>query len=113
MQKFTKIDEAKKFLPDPSLLKRYASFIMPLYINGNLKLEEALIDEYLEMYKKTNKFQSSNLVSDAEIEAIKNVLENPTTINGFSQLKKEIEDGCPKLQLFLKKNFQNKETFTK
>lgn len=111
MQKFTKIDEAKKFIPDPSLLKRYAAFIMPLYINGTLKLDESLLDEYLEMFKKTNKYQNSNVVCDAEIEAIKNILENPTTINGFTQLKKEIEDGCPKLQMFLRKFVQNKDSF--
>jgi len=111
MQKFSKIDEAKKFMPDPSLLKNYASFIIPLYITKRLKIDEALLDEYLEMYKKTNKYQNSNVVCDLEVEAIKNVLDNPTTISGFSQLKKEIEDGCPKLQNFLKKHLQNKETF--
>jgi hypothetical protein len=111
MQKFTKIDEAKRFMPDPSLLKKYASFIIPLYIIGKLKTEDNLLDEYLDMNKKTNKYQNSNIVSDLEIDAIKNILENPTTISGFSQLKKEIEDGCPKLQTFLKKFQQNKDTF--
>ena len=38
-------------------------------------------------------------------------MENPTTISGFTTLKKEIEDGCPKLQNFLKKYLQNKDTF--
>ena len=111
MQKFTKIDEAKRFLPDPSLLKKYASFIMPLYINGNLKIDESLLDEYIEMNKKSNKYQNSNVVCDLEIEAVKNVLDNPTTINGFTQLKKEIEEGCPKLNLFLRRYLQNKDSF--
>jgi len=111
MQKFSKIDEAKRFLPDPSLLKKYASFIIPLYVNGNLKGDESLIDEYLEMNKKSNKYQNSNVVCDLEIDAIKNILDNPTTISGFNQLKKEIEDGCPKLQQFLRKFVQNKDTF--
>jgi hypothetical protein len=111
MQKFSKIDEAKRFIPDPSLLKNYASFIIPLYINKILKIDESLVDEYLEMNKKTNKIQYSNVVCDLEIEAIKNIMENPTTISGFTTLKKEIEDGCPKLQNFLKKYLQNKDTF--
>lgn len=113
MQKFTKIDESKRFMPDPSLLKSYASFIMPLYINGNLKIEDSLLDEYLDMNRKSNRYQNTNVVCDAEIEAVKNVLENPTTISGFNQLKKEIEDGCPKLQQFLRKFVQNKDTFNK
>ena len=111
MQKFSKIDEAKKFMPDPTLLKKYSAFIIPLYMTGALKCDESLLDEYLEMNKKTNKYQNSNVVCDLEIEAIKNVLENPTTIYGFNLLKKEIEDGCPKLIAFLKRYFQNKTTF--
>jgi hypothetical protein len=111
MQKFSKIDEAKKFLPDPTLLKSYASFIIPLYIIGVLKTEDGLIDEYLDMNKKTNRNQNQNVVCDLEIDAIKNILDNPTTIAGFAQLKKEIEDGCPKLQIFLRKYQQKVETF--
>ncbi len=111
MQKFSKIDEAKKFIPDPSLLKSYAAFIVPLYITKRIKIDEGLIDEYLDMNKKANKYQNSNVVCDLEIEAVKNILENPTTITGFNQLKKEIEEGCPKLQSFLKKFLQNKDTF--
>lgn len=109
MQKFTKLDESKKFIPDPKLLKSYASFIIPLYINKSIKIEESLIDEYLEMTKKSNK--NWNIVCDLEIEAVKQIVENPTTINGFTQLKKEVESGCPKLQNFLKKFLQNKDTF--
>lgn len=105
------MDEAKKFMPDPTLLKSYASFIVPLYITGHIKIEDNLLDEYLEMNKKSNRFQNSNVVCDLEIEAVKNVLDNPTTINGFTQLKKEIEDGCPKLNLFLKRYLQNKDSF--
>jgi len=111
MQKFTKIDESKRFIPDPSLLKKYSSFIIPLYINGNIKIEDSLLDEYLEMNKKSNRYQNSNVVCDLEIEAVKRILENPTTISGFTQLKREIEDGCPKLQTFLRKFQQNKDTF--
>ena len=111
MQKFSRIDEAKKFIPDPSLLKTYASFIVPLYINGILRIDDSLLDEYLDMNKKYNRYQNSNVVCDLEIEAVKNILDNPTTISGFNQLKKEIEDGCPKLQTFLRKYLQNKDTF--
>lgn len=113
MQKFSKIDESKRFIPDPSLLKIYASYIIPLYLNGNLKIDDSLVDEYLEMNKKSNRYTNSNIVCDLEIESIKNILDNPTTINGFTQLKKEIEDGCPKLQTFLKKYLQNKDSFKK
>ena len=109
MQKFTKLDESKKFIPDPKLLKSYASFIIPLYINKLIKSEDSLLDEYLEMNKKSNKH--SNMVCDLEIEAVKAIIDNPTTINGFNQLKKEVESGCPKLQNFLKKFLQNKDTF--
>ena len=105
------MDEAKKFMPDPTLLKSYASFIVPLYITGHIKIEDSLLDEYLEMNKKSNRFQNSKVVCDLEIEAVKNVLDNPTTINGFTQLKKEIEDGCPKLNLFLRRYLQNKDSF--
>ena len=58
MQKFTKLDEAKKFMPDPTLLKSYASFIIPLYITGHIKIEDNLLDEYLEMNKKSNRFSA-------------------------------------------------------
>jgi uncharacterized protein (DUF488 family) len=109
MQKFTKLDDSKKFIPDPDLLKTYASFIIPLYINKLIKFEDSLLDEYLEMNKKSNKH--SNIVCDLEIEAVKTIIDNPTTINGFNQLKKEVESGCPKLQNFLKKHLQNKDTF--
>lgn len=111
MQKFTKLEESKKFIPDAKLLKSYAAYIIPLYINKLLKIDDSLLNEYLEMNKKTNSYQNTNFVSDLEIEAIKSVLENPTTINGFSQLKKEVEGGCPKLQNFLRKYFQNIENF--
>jgi hypothetical protein len=111
MQKFSKIDESKKFIPDPILLKKYAAFIIPLYVNKILKIDDNLLDEYLDMYKKSNYNQNSNQVSDLEIDAIKNIFDNPTTINGFNQLKKEIEEGCPKLHSFLKKHLQNKDNF--
>ena len=111
MQKFTKLEESKKFIPDVRLLKSYAAFIIPLYINKSIKTDDSLLNEYLEMNKKANVYQNNNFVSDLEIEAIKNILENPTTINGFSQLKKEVEGGCPKLQNFLKKFFQNIDNF--
>ena len=52
MKKFSKINEAKLFIADPSIVKRYAAFIMPLYITGRVKCDENLLDEYLELYKK-------------------------------------------------------------
>jgi len=112
MEKFTKVVESKRFMPDPSILKKYASYIVPLYLNGTLKCDEKLIDEYLEMYKSANKYKNLNTVTDLEIIAIKNIFDNPTTLNGFNQLKKDImEDKCIKLQNFIRKNLQDSIQF--
>jgi hypothetical protein len=111
MEKFTKVVESKRFIPDPSILKRYASYIIPLYLNGTLKCEEKLIDEYLELYKTSNKYKNSNTVTDLEIMAIKNIFDNPTTISGFNQMKNDVENKCPKLQTFLRKHLQDNTQF--
>lgn len=107
MEKFTRVVEAKKFMPDPSVLKKYASYITPLYVNGQLKCEEKLIDEYLELNKSANKYKNVSVVCDLEIMAVKNIFDNPLSINGFSSLKQEINQKCPKLQSFLKKYIQS------
>ena len=109
MQKFTKIEESKKFMPDPSILKTYASFIIPLYITGQLKCEEKFVDEWLEMHKPSKKFNNINQVCDLDILAIKNIFDNPTTITGFNQLKQDVENKCIKLQNFLKSYIQKVE----
>ena len=111
MEKFTKVVESKRFIPDPSILKKYASFIIPLYLNGQLKCDEKLIDEYLELYKSTNKYKNVNTVTDLEIMAIKNIFDNPTTISGFSQMKSDVDNKCVKLQNFLRKNLQDPSQF--
>jgi hypothetical protein len=111
MEKFTKVVESKRFIPDPSILKKYASFIVPLYINGTLKCDEKLIDEYLELYKSPNKYKNVNTVTDLEIMAIKNIFDNPTTITGFSQMKSDVDNKCVKLQNFLRKNLQDPSKF--
>ena len=111
MEKFTKVVESKRFMPDPSILKKYASFIIPLYLNGQLKCDVKLIDEYLELYKSTNKYKNVNTVTDLEIMAIKNIFDNPTTITGFGQLKTDVENKCTKLQKFLRKNLQDPSQF--
>jgi len=111
MEKFTKVVESKRFIPDPSILKKYASFIIPLYLNGQLKCDEKLIDEYLELYKSANKYKNINNVTDLEIIAIKNIFDNPTTISGFNQMKLDVDNKCPKLQNFLKKNLQDPSQF--
>ena len=108
MQKFTKINESKRFFPDPSIVKRYAGFIIPLYISGELKCDEKLLDEWLEMNKSKEKSKFSNFISDLEIMAVKNVLENPTTPIGFNQIKSELDNKCPKLERFLRKFIQSK-----
>ncbi len=107
MEKFTQVVESKRFIPDPSVLKKYASYIIPLYLNGQLKCEEKLLDEYLELYRSTNKYKNVNMVCDLEIMAIKNIFDNPTTINGFNQMKTDIQNKCPKLQNFLRKFIQS------
>jgi hypothetical protein len=106
MEKFTKVLESKRFIPDPSIIKKYASYIIPLYLNGILKCEDKLLDEYLELYKGGNRFKNANTVTDIEILAIKNIFENPTTLSGFTQLKSDIENKCVKLQNFLRKYLQ-------
>jgi hypothetical protein len=111
MEKFTKVVESKRFIPDPSILKKYAAYIVPLYLNGILKCEEKLLDEYLELYKVTNKYKNLNTVTDLEIMAIKNIFENPTTLVGFNQLKTDVENKCVKLQNFLRKYLQDTSQF--
>jgi len=112
MKKFSKINEAKLFIADPSIVKRYAAFIMPLYITGRVKCDENLLDEYLELYKKSGHFKNSNVVCDMEILAIKSVLqENPMTQSGFEVLKKEIDNKCPKLEKFLRPYLIDSKTY--
>ena len=74
MKKFSTMNEGKIFMPDPSVIKAYASYIIPLYLTGKIKCDEKLLDEYLEMNKKVNKIKSPNVVLDIEIMAIKAVL---------------------------------------
>jgi hypothetical protein len=107
MEKFTQVVEAKRFMPDPSILKMYSSYIIPLYLNGQLKCEEKLLDEYLELYKSSNKYKNASVVCDLEIQAIKNVIDNPLSINGFGNLKSDVRSKFPKLQSFLKKYLQS------
>lgn len=106
MLKFSQINEAKKFYPDPSVFKRYASFIIPLYIQGEIKCEPKLIDEWLEMYKSKEKEKNEMMICDLEILAIKNIIDNPLSQNGYFLLKKEIDEKCPKLERFLRKFYQ-------
>ena len=103
MKKFSTINEGKYFTPDPSVLKKYAAFIIPLYITGKVKCDEVLLDEYLELYKKAVKAKNMNVICDLEIQAVKLALqENPMTAGGYEVFKKEIENKCPRLEKFLK-----------
>lgn len=111
MKKFSQINEAKNFLPDPSIIKKYASFIIPLYLQGELTCDDKLIDEWLEMNKSKEKEKNRNMVCDLEIKAIKNIFSNPLTQTGYNELKLEIEKKCPKLELFLKKYYQMRFDF--
>lgn len=111
MLKFSNINESKKFYPDPSMIKRYASYIIPLYLQGELKCDEKLIDEWLDMQKSKEKNKYENIICDLEILAVKNIFENPITPNGYNQLRLEIDNKCLKLEKFLRKYYQMKKEF--
>lgn len=113
MNKFSnQVNEGKIFIPDPSILKKYAAFIIPLYLTGKVKCDEVLLDEYLELYKKNVKERNANVISDLEISAVKLVLqENPMTQGGYETFKKEIENKCPKLEKFLKSYINDSKSF--
>ena len=111
MKKFSTMNEGKIFMPDPSVIKTYASYIMPLYLTGKIKCDEKLLDEYLEMNKKVNKIKSPNVVLDIEMIAIKAVLESPLSQAGYENLLKEIQNKCPKLERFLRSFYSNPINF--
>lgn len=108
MQKFT---ESVKFIPDPSIIKKYASFIIPFYITRELKCDVKLIDEYLDMFSSKNFTKNTNMISELEILACKNIIDDPMTPQGYQQLKNDIENKCYKLEIFLKKNISIKYEF--
>lgn len=111
MLKFSQINESKNFFPDPSILKKYASFIIPLYIQGELECESKLIDEWLEMNKSKERDKNKNMICDLEIKALKNIFDNPLSSNGYTQIKNDIEKKCVKLEIFLRKFYQDKFDF--
>jgi len=111
MLKFSQINEGKSFYPDPSIIKKYASFIIPLYIQGELECDDKLIDEWLEMNKSKEKQKNKNMICDLEVKAIKNIFDNPLTPSGYEDIKIEIEKKCPKLEVFLRKFYQKKIEF--
>jgi hypothetical protein len=103
MKKFSQINEAKIFTPDPSIIKKYAARIIPLYITGDLIVKDAkLIDEWLEMYKSNQAHKNANIICDLEIIAIKNIFDSPLTSNGYTQLVTDIDNKCPRLERFLR-----------
>lgn len=106
MLKFSQINEGKKFYPDPSVIKRYASYIIPLYIQGELKCDDRLIDEWLEIHKSKEREKNEMMICDLEILAVKNIIDNPISQNGYLLLKREIDEKCPKLEKFLRKFLQ-------
>lgn len=111
MLKFSQINEGKNFYPDPSIIKKYASFIIPLYLQGELECDGKFIDEWLEMYKKKEKEKNRNIICDLEIIALKNIYDNPLSPSGYSKILLDIEKKCPKLEAFLKKFYQDKFDF--
>jgi len=111
MLKFSQINEKKSFFPDPSIIKKYASFIIPLYLQGDLECEDKFIDEWLEMYKSKDKNKNRNQICDLEIKALKNIFDDPLSENGYAKIRLDIENKCVKLETFLRKFFQNKIDF--
>jgi hypothetical protein len=111
MEKFSIINERKLFITDPSIIKKYASFIIPFYITGELICDRKLIDEYLEMNKTSQREKSANLICDLEVLAVKQILDSPLTPRGYDQLKADIEKGCIKLEKFIKKRLMTKTEF--
>ena len=112
MKKCSSLRESKRFIADPTIIKRYASFIIPLYITGELNCPKNLLDEYFDLHKSNQHFKSYNVVCDLEVMAIKNIHSNPLTEQGFNQLKSDIANDSIKLEKFLRpfirktKNFQ-------
>ena len=111
MLKFSQINEAKNFFPDPSIIKKYASFIIPLYLTGELECDEKYITEWLEMNKAKERHKNKNIICDLEIIAIKNIFDNPLSASGYEKLKTDIEKKCVKLEAFLRKSYQDKFDF--
>ena len=111
MKKFSTMNEGKIFMPDPSVIKTYASYIIPLYLTGKIKCDEKLLDEYLEMNKRANRVKSPNVVLDIEILAVKAVIESPLSQTGYDNLLKEIQNKCPKLEKFLRIYYSNPINF--
>lgn len=111
MKKFSQVNEGKVFLADPSVIKKYAGFIVPLFVSGVLKCDDKLVDEWFESNTKTNRAKSSNLVLDIEILAIKQVLDNPLTQAGYEKLQQEIAAKCPKLERFMRNQYANSKNF--
>jgi hypothetical protein len=105
------MNEGKIFMPDPSIIKTYASYIVPLYLTGKIKCDEKLLDEYLEMNKRANRVKSPNVVLDIEIMAVKAVIESPLSQTGYDNLLKEIQNKCPKLEKFLRQYYSNPINF--
>jgi hypothetical protein len=112
MKKFSAINERKVFITDPSVIKRYASFVIPLYITGELTCDVKILDEYLEMNKAAQKEKSKNLISDLEVLAVKAVLgDNPLTPKGYDILRADIDKKCIKLERFLRVYLLKKKDF--
>ena len=105
MEKFSLILEGKKFMPNPELLKKYAGFIIPLYLDRTLTCDKSLIDEYLEMFRSAQFDKNKSIVSDLEILALKNLYSNPLSQSSYVEIKNDITNKCKKLETFLRKHF--------
>jgi hypothetical protein len=111
MLKFSQINEKKSFFPDPSIIKKYASFIIPLYLQGELECEDKLIDEWLDISRSKVRDRNKNIICDLEIKALKNIFDDPLSENGYNKIRLDIEKKCAKLEIFLRKYYQDKFDF--
>lgn len=111
MRKFSQVNEGKVFLADPSVIKKYAGFIVPLYVNGFIKCDERLVEEWVEANRKANRAKSSNTIFDIELMAVRLVIDNPLSQTGFEKLQLEIAAKCPKLEKLLRQHYSSPENF--
>lgn len=111
MRKFSQVNEGKVFLADPSVIKKYAGFIVPLYLNGFIKCDERLVEEWVDANRKANRERSANTILDIELMAVRLVVDNPLSQTGFERLQQEIAAKCPKLERLLRQYYGKPENF--
>ena len=59
------------------------------------------------MHKSKERVKNIGMICDLEIMAVKQIIDNPLTTTGFTQLKEELEKKCPKLEKFMRKYYRD------